>query len=110
MGYDDEAAVRIREYLRARAEFSERPIVGGGLGFMVRGHLCCGLSSRGLTIRVGPDEKAAALRQPNVRPHLVGRRETRAFVVIEAEGYERDADLGSWIDRGLEFVRSLPQR
>lgn len=110
MSYDDRVAARIRSYLKEHTEFSESPIVGGGLGFMVRGHLCCGLSSRGLTIRVGAEGKATAILDPNVRPHLVGRRETQAFVVVDPEGYDSERGLASWIDRGLEFVRSLPQK
>lgn len=78
------------------------------LGFMVGGHLCCGVTSSGLTIRVGPDGKAEALSQPHARPHEIGGRETAAFVVVEPDGYGTDA-LRSWIERGLCFVATLPK-
>lgn len=110
MAYDQLAAGRIRELLADTAAVTEKPIVGGGIGFMVGGHLCCGLSARGLTVRAGPSGMAAALERAHVRPLEFGGRATAAFVVVEPEGYETDEQLREWVMRGLEFVGTLPPR
>jgi hypothetical protein len=107
MGYDIETVERIRRLLSARSDVVEKRIVGGALGFMVGGHLCCAVSVRGLTVRVGAEGKAEALGEPHVGRHLVGNRETRAFVVVEPDGYRDDAALAVWLERGLRFVGSL---
>ncbi len=107
-GSDEDTAHRIRLWLNDRADYSERRIVGGGIGFMVDGHLCCGLSARGLTVRTGPAGKSAALRRPYAQPHRVGHRETKAFVLVLPEGYRTDEGLAFWLERALTFVRTLP--
>ena len=110
MAYDETTAARVRAYLEALSErprVEEKPMVAGGLGFMVRGNLCVGVRNDGLTVRVGPDARESALCEPHVVPHLVGGRATKAFVVVEPDGYDDDADLARWIDRGLAFVETL---
>lgn len=110
MAHDPGTAEKIRRVLSDRADVLEKGIVGGGLGFMVAGHLCVGLSSRGLTVRVGREGKADALNEPHVQPLMIGRKETAAFVVVQSPGYRTDAMLRSWIDRGLAFVATLEPR
>jgi hypothetical protein len=107
VSYDTETAARVRDLLSARSDVEEKTIVGGGLGFMVGGHLCCAVGKRGLTVRLGADGKAEALQKAHVVPHLVGKRETKAFVIVEPEGYEDDAALASWIARASRFVATL---
>ena len=107
MADDEDTADRVRALLADRADVAEKRIIGGGLGFMVGGHLCCAVTARGLTVRVGPDARDATLAEPNVRPHLVGKRQTAAFVVVEPDGYADDASLERWVQRGLEFVATL---
>ena len=107
MAYDPETAERIRSKLRGRGDVTETRVVGGGLGFAVGGHLCCAISDRGLTVRVGPYGKADALADSAVRPLVLGRRETSAFVVVAPEGYGAPGALEAWIERGLRFVATL---
>ena len=104
---DLETVERVRHLLAGRTDVVEKTIVGGGIGFMVGGHLCCAVTNRGLTVRVGPAGKAGALAEPNVVPHLVGKRETKAFVVVERAGYSEDTALKRWVFRGLEFIATL---
>ncbi len=108
MAYDPGTADRIRSLLHGRSDVVERRVVGGGLGFLVGGHLCCSLSTRGLTVRVGPASRADALAEPHVGPLKVGRRETAAFVLVEPDGYRSTAALERWVARGLRFVATLP--
>lgn len=112
MAYDEATVERVRRLLSERSDVVkdvvEKGIVGGGWGFMVGGHLCCGVSSRGLTVRVGPDGMDDALAQPHVRPLEFGGRRTAAFVVVEPDGYGEDRTLTQWVERGLDFVATLP--
>ena len=97
----DTTASRVRQSLAAYpGAVTEKRIVGGGLGFMVEGHLCCAVTSKGLTLRVGAEEKAELLRQPHTRPHMVGRRETAAFIVVEPEGFATQESFDSWLRKG----------
>ena len=110
MSFDPGTAGRIRALLSGRDDVTETRVVGGGLGFLVGRHLCCALSERGLSVRVGPEAKAEALSHETVRPLTLGRRETAAFVVVARAGYQAAGDLEAWVERGLRFVATLDQR
>ena len=97
----------VRHLLAGAGDVAEKRLVGGGLGFMVDGHLCCGISRRGLTVRVGPDGKQRALQEPHVRPLAFGNREAAAFVVVEPAGLDEADALAGWVERGLQFVATL---
>ncbi|MEL6984792.1 MAG: TfoX/Sxy family protein [Actinomycetota bacterium] len=86
---------------------TEKRIIGGGHGFLVDGNLCCAVTTRGLTVRVGPADKASALTEAHVVPHLVGSRETSAFVVVQADGFATDDALAAWVQRAIRFVATL---
>ena len=108
MPYDEREAARVRQALSGRSDVVEKRIVGGGLGFMVAGRLCCAVTTRGLTVRVGAEGKEEVLGMPYVRPHLVGGRETKAFVVVEPAGLSDDETLETWVARGVRFVETAP--
>lgn len=113
MAYDEETAERVRRLLAGRDDLDvsdvvEKGMVGGGRGFLIRGNLCCGVRARGLTVRVGTEGRDAALALPHVGPLVLGKRQPKAFVVVEPEGYATDDELSAWIERGLAFVATLP--
>ena len=54
MAYDEELAERIRAALADRTDVIERKMFGG-LTFMLRGNMCCGVEKTNLMVRVGPD-------------------------------------------------------
>ncbi len=107
MSYNEVTAERIRQVLSNRADVEEKNTIGGGLGFMVGGHLCCAVSSRGLTVRVGSAGKAETLAMPHAEPLRIGTRETAAFVLVHTEGYRTEAELRIWVEKGLSFVATL---
>ncbi len=103
-------AERVRSLLATRDDVTESRLVGGGRGFMVAGHLCCGASGRGLTVRVGADAMADAVAHDDVEPLRLGGRATAAFVVVAASAVASDDDLARWVGRGLALVATLPRR
>ncbi len=107
MAYDEADVERVRRLISHRSDVVEKGIVGGGWGFMVGGHLCCGVSTRGLTVRVGAAAIDEALTHQHVRRLEFGGRPTAAFIVVEPDGYRDDDALGQWISRGLRFVDTL---
>ena len=54
MPFDEELAARVRERLRGRRDVVERKMFGG-LAFLLRGHMCCGIIERDLMVRVGKE-------------------------------------------------------
>ena len=109
MSYDPAAAKRVRRLLSGRDDVVEKKMVGG-LSFLVNGNMCCGVTGTALMVRVGADGREQALREPHVRPMLLGGRVLSGFVCIEPAGYTADDALASWVRRGLDFVSALPAK
>jgi hypothetical protein len=110
MAYDEKTAIRIRDMLSGRTDVIEKKMMGG-LCFMVSGHMCCSVSGRGgLLVRVGPDAHPSMLGEPHVLPMGMGGRTMTGFVRVSPEGYRTDAALKRWIQRGLDFVASMPTK
>ena len=49
MAYDDALANRIRQVFGARRDIAERQMFGG-LAFLLRGRMCCGIVGRDLMV------------------------------------------------------------
>jgi hypothetical protein len=107
MSLEQRGEARVRRILADRPDVVERRMIGGGIAFMVGGHMCCGVGAKGLTIRVGPEARAAALAMPHVSPLEIGGRKPVAFVVVGPDAYRTDRALRTWIERGLRFVATL---
>jgi len=63
MPYDDRLAARIRATLDGEKDVREIQMFGG-LCFTMGGHMCCGLGSTDLMVRVGPDAYTSAYGNP----------------------------------------------
>lgn len=110
MAYDENTATRVRRFFAGRKGVVEKSMVGGGLSFMVSGNMCCGVSKSALMVRVGPEAYEQALTEPHTRPLAFAGRAPVGYVCIDPEGYASDAAFGTWIQRGIDFVSTLPKR
>ena len=110
MPYDLALAERVRHLLADRADVHERKMMGG-LMFMVRGGMCCAVSGRGgLLVRVDPEAQPKLIREPNVRPMVMGGRKVTTFVRVMPEGYRTHAGLKKWVKRGVDSVAALKDK
>ena len=108
MSYDEDLARRIRTLLAEREDVVEKRMFGG-LCFMVNGAMCCGLTKSDFMVRVGPEQYDAAVAEPNARPMDFTGRPLKGMVFVGAEGLRTEAALASWVRRGVEFVKHLPE-
>ena len=107
MAYDEILADRVRIALADQPEIDEKKMFGG-LSFMLHGNMCCGVVRDGLLVRVGRDQYAVTLELPHAREMDFTGRSMRGFVVIDPAGLVADADLSSWVGRGVAFAKTLP--
>jgi TfoX/Sxy family transcriptional regulator of competence genes len=107
MPYDTRAADGIRFLLSGRHDVVERKMMGG-LMFMVNGGMCCAASGRGgILVRVDPDAQPRLIKEPHVRPMVMGGRPVATFVRVMPEGYRTRAALKKWVKRGTDAVGAL---
>jgi TfoX/Sxy family transcriptional regulator of competence genes len=110
MAYDEELAERVRAAL-SDEEVGERKMFGG-LAFMWRGHMLCGITRDELFLRLGPEGGEAALEEPHVRPMQMGAsgRTMRGMVSVDPPGRATDEALAGWLRRAREYAASLPRK
>ena len=108
MAYDGGLAQRVREALEDEP-MTERKMFGG-MCFMLRGNMCCGVAGDDLMLRVGPDAYEEALSADHVREMDFTGKPLRGMVYVAPEGIEEDDDLRAWLKRGIAFVGSLPAK
>jgi len=110
VAYDERLADRIRAALPDGGEVSERKMMGG-LIFMVGDHMACGARRDGsMLARVGPGGMDAALREPGVEPMVMRDRVMKGYVFVAADAVADEESLQAWVDRCVEFARSLPPK
>ena len=108
MAYDEGLAERIRDIVGTRGVVEKKMF--GGLCFMVRGHMCCGVVGGELMLRVGPENFDETLARPHARTMDFTGRPMKGFVYVDTEGVESDEDLAAWVELGRAFVKSLPKK
>ena len=109
MAYDAGLAERIRELLEERGGIAEKHMFGG-LAFLLHGHMAVGIVKDELMVRVGAAAYAAALREPHARPMDFTKRPMQGFVFVAPAGFEEDAELRRWVERGVRLAESLPPK
>jgi len=109
MAYDEVVAERVRSALGKIPGIVEKRMFGG-IAFMVRGNMCCGVIGDRLMLRVGPKGYDAALARPNAKPMDSTGTPMKGLVYVEPAGYSSPRDLMEWIERALDFALSLPAK
>lgn len=82
----------------------------GGLGFMVHGNMACGILNDALMVRVGPERHDEALAKPHVYVFDMTGRPMKGWVVVSPEGLRTPEALKGWVDEGVSFATSLPEK
>ena len=109
MAYDEQLVDRVRNVLVRHEGLAEKKMFGG-LTFMLRGNMCCGVDKDNLMIRVGPDQYVQVLAEPYARPMDFTGRPLRGMVYVGPDGYRSDEALVKWVQRGVDFALSLPPK
>jgi len=110
MPFDPNLSKRIRVALGLHQGFIEKKIFGG-VGFMLRGNLVCGVQGDDLIVRVGAENNDSALSRPFVRPFMVMPGKPMAgWILVAPEGITTDQNLLEWIEMGYAYASTLPEK
>ena len=104
MAYDNDLAEKVRKAIAGERGWTERKMFGG-LAFMKRGMMCCGIVDRWMMVRVGPDEYEKALARPHVRPMDFTGRPMRGMIYVLPEGIRNTAAIRKWIALAVNAPR-----
>ncbi|MEQ1770641.1 MAG: TfoX/Sxy family protein [Devosia sp.] len=105
----DALAARLRALLARRKGIVEKRMFGG-VGFMLRGNMLIGTTSKGaMLVRVGPDRQSEALKRKGAFVMTMGERAMSGFIAVDEKGLE-DTALKSWIAYADTYVKGLPDK
>ncbi|OBH83804.1 RNA methyltransferase [Mycobacterium scrofulaceum] len=110
MAYDENLANEIRELVASERGIEEKRMFGG-LAFLVNGNMSVAVSGQGgLLVRVPKDELDKVLQRDHVSPMVMGGRDVRGWVRVDAAGVRTKRQLQGWVTRGVAYARSLPAK
>ncbi|MCU0879770.1 MAG: TfoX/Sxy family protein [Pirellulaceae bacterium] len=109
MPYSQALADRVRAVLGSRRGIVAKKMFGA-LGFMQSGNFFAGVAETSLIVRLAPEVAGDLAREPYAAPFAPTGKPMRGWLLIEADGLDRDDDLRAWIERALEFVATLPPK
>jgi len=110
MAYDEDLADRIRALVGDDRDVVEKRMFGG-LAFLVNGNMSVAASGQGgLLVRVDPDESDALVAATPAYPMEMRGRQMAGWLRVDAGDVEGDADLATWVKRGVAYARSLPAK
>jgi TfoX/Sxy family transcriptional regulator of competence genes len=109
VAYGEKLAKRIRGVLARKRNITEKNMFGG-VCFLLKGNMLCGIVGDELMVRVGRDAYEDALTQPYAREMDFTRKPMKGYVYVAPWGISTQPKLARWVERGLEFVRTLPAK
>lgn len=109
MAYNERLAERTRKAIGARRGIEEKKMFGG-LAFLDRGKMFCGVLGNDLVVRVGAARHETAIARPGARPMDFTGRPMRGFVYVAPEGCRTPTALRRWIKDGLTGVAAGPAK
>lgn len=96
----------IRESIKGKRNITEKKMFGG-LAFLLKGKMFCGIVKDDLMIRTGPEMYEIALKKPHSRPMDFTGKPMKGFVYVDPQGYKTTKSLYTWINLGLNYVSKL---
>ena len=109
MAYDEKLAERIRTRLKSTKGLTEKKMFGG-VGFLVNGNMACGVNKQDLIVRLNDEDFEHSLKQRHVRIFDMTGRPMKGWILVSEQGTATDKALQTWIEKGVAFARSLPNK
>jgi TfoX/Sxy family transcriptional regulator of competence genes len=112
MAIDQRLCDDLRDHLAsldAVQDVEERSMFGG-VGFMWRGNLLCGLIGDELLIRVDKTTSASLLGEDGAHPMVMGSRTSQGWIQVPVPLDQRELLLARWVGRAVAYAASLPAK
>ncbi len=108
MAYDIHLAERVSKILTTEHPTEKKMF--GGVGYLIKGNMACGVHTDNLIVRVGKDLYIKSLSRPFAKPFDLTGKAMSGWVEVTPAGTRDDKDLTEWIRMGVEFARTLPPK
>ena len=109
MAFNQEIDNRIKAIVEQWPQTSAKKMFGG-VAYLWRGNMVCGVHKDFLVLRLGPEGARAALQEPYVKPFDITGRAMKGWVMVSREGFGDQASLSAWLEKARVFVKTLPPK
>lgn len=109
MAYDLALAQRVRKLIGSSRGLTEREQFGG-IAFLLRGNVACGIIGDELLVRVGPERHDEAMQSKEAKPFSLTGRPSKGWILVRPAGLKAPASLKKWVEMGLDFAKTLPPK
>jgi TfoX/Sxy family transcriptional regulator of competence genes len=109
MAYDEKLAERISTILKETTSFVERKMFGG-IGYLIKGNMACGVYKDDLIVRLSRIDYDQALLKPHVSLFDITGRPMKNWITVKPKGVESDKELRRWVEQGVKFAETLPEK
>jgi TfoX/Sxy family transcriptional regulator of competence genes len=109
MGYDEGLVERVRALLEGKPGFSEKKMFGG-VCFLLRGNMACGVLNDDLIVRAGPEKYKDLLALAETREFDMTGKPMKGWVMVSPEGHRTQEKLVFWVEQGVAFTLTLPAK
>jgi TfoX/Sxy family transcriptional regulator of competence genes len=110
MAYNETLAQRMREVLANTRGVVEKKMFGG-IAFMWRDKMFCGIIKDDLMIRVLEEKYDELVERDYARPmDFVKSRPMRGFIYVSLDGLKNQKQLTEWIGFGKEYAEKSPPK
>lgn len=103
MAIDDGLNDRIRNILTQKGVSWEEKRMFGGLCFMIDDKMAFGSKTKGLMVRVAPEEADELLARGGATPMHMGKKTMTGFLYVDHEAIDREDDLEFWVQKTLDY-------
>jgi hypothetical protein len=86
---------------------ADRRKMFGGVCYLLKGNMACGVWRDFLILRLGEEAAAAALGDPEVKPFDITGRPMKGWIMVGSPGCE-GRRLGAWLRKARAFAETLP--
>lgn len=109
MPYDERLAERVRNAMTGERRVTEKHMFGG-VSFLLKGNMCCGVAGEKLVLRLGEEGAAAALTKKHTKPMDFTGKPLKSMVYVLPEGTRTKASVASWVNKAVGFASGLPAK
>jgi len=109
MAYSEATVARVRTTLGPLDNLREQKMFGG-LAFIHRGNMLCGIMGDELMLRLGPELGPQTAIMPNVRLMDFTGKIMKTMVIVSPQGFVENGDLTTWLTMAKDFCDTLPEK
>ena len=109
MAYDESLAGRVEDALAGQIGIVKKKMFGVAC-YMRDGNAFAGVWDDSLIVRTGPVAYEAALQESFVREFDITGKPMTGWVVVEPEAIDEDPELRAWLNRAMDFAKTLPKK